>query len=113
MENFTLRLKVLMARGALTNADTATLFDRERRTVSSWVNDGRQPTGARAEEAFDKLRQLERAVEAGYGFPIPQRLSKRDRAAYVRSLGAKLERNRVPEAGSPTKRVVRRVRNKT
>lgn len=113
MEDFTERLIALMARGGLTKADTATLFDRERRTVASWVNDGRQPTGARAEEAFDKLRQLEHAVKTRKAFPIPQRLSKRDRAAYVRSLGAKLERNRVPEAGSPTKRVVRRVRDET
>lgn len=102
MENFTLRLKLLMARGELTVADTARLFDRERRTVSSWVRDGRQPTGARVAETFETLRQLEVEVERGRGFPIPRRLKKRERTAYVRLLGeGKLGRARVLAAGAP------------
>lgn len=109
MENFTERLKAMMKRGALTVADTARLFDRERRTVSSWVLDGRLPTGARAEETFDTLRRLEEDVRAGRGYPIPPRLSKRNRAEYVRLLGEReLERARVLAAGSAPERLVRR-----
>lgn len=89
----------MMASGALTQADAAKLFDRERRTIASWIKAGHQPTGARANETFEILKQLERAVKAGRGLPIPLRLSKRERAAYVRELGAKLERARLSKIG--------------
>lgn len=113
MENFTLRLKRVMTRGDLTMADIARLFDRERRTVASWVHDDRQPTGARARETFSRLIKLEKDVKARLGYPIPLKLSKRDRAEYVRLLGErKLERARVLAAGPPPEGVVRRIRDK-
>lgn len=87
MEDFTLRLRVAMTSAALTVADAARLFDRERRTVSDWVHEGRLPTGARAQEAYDRLEALEKAIARGRGFPVPHRLSKRDRVKYIELVG--------------------------
>ena len=113
MKDFTERLKLLMERGALTQADTAQLFGRERRTVASWVKDGHLPTGPRAQSAFDRLRKLEKDVKAGRGYPIPEHLSKRNRAEYVFLLREnELESARVLAAGSTPERVVRGVRDK-
>ena len=87
MQDFTHRLRRCMKAGALTVADTARLFDRERRTVSDWVHCGRLPTGARADEAYERLDALEKEIERCRGFPVPHRLSKRNRAQYIRLLG--------------------------
>src|SRR5258708_22323768 len=113
MQEFTRRLKNAMRDGDLTVADLARLFDRERRTVSSWVHDRRMPTGARAEEAHDRLSELEMQIRKQFGFPVPFYLTKRDRTAYVRLLReGKLERARLLAAGSPRERLVRGVRQK-
>lgn len=100
-KSFTERLQTCMDRGDLTVADVARLFDRERRTVSDWVHHGRLPTGARAQEADDRLTELEAAIRDKRGFPVPLRLSKRDRVKYVELIGeGKLERARVLAAGA-------------
>ncbi|SRR5258708_6381641 len=113
MQEFTRRLKNAMRDGDLTVADLARLFDRERRTVSSWVQDERMPTGARADKAHDKLSELETQIRKQLGFPVPYYLTKRDRTAYVRLLReGKLERARLLAAGSPPKRLVRGIRKK-
>ena len=113
MQEFTRRLRTIMRNGALTVADLARLFDRERRTVSSWVHDERLPTGARADEAHNRLSELETQVRKELGFPVPFQLSKRNRTAYIRLLGeGKLERARLLAAGSAPDRVVRRIRKK-
>jgi transposase-like protein len=85
--SFTERLQRCMTRGQLTVADIARLFDRERRTVSDWVHKGRLPTGAREQEALDRLLQLEQAIRQKRGFPVPLRLSKRNRVKYVQLVG--------------------------
>lgn len=113
MQEFTRRLRTTMRNGDLTVADLARLFDRERRTVSSWVHDGRLPTGARADEAGKRLREIEVDIFHKRGFPVPFYLSKRDRTAYIRLLAeGKLERARLLAAGSPPKRLVRGIRKK-
>lgn len=113
MKDFTERLRLLMERGALTQADTAQLFGRERRTVASWVKDGFLPTGIRAPRAFERLKELERDVKAGRGYPVPEWLSKRNRAEYIWLLREnELESARVLAADSAPKRVVRGVRAK-
>jgi len=113
MHGFTRRLRSAMQRAALTNADAARLFDRERRTVSDWMYNGRLPTGARANEAEQRLQQLEIDITHRIGFPVPLDLSKRDRAAYIRSLGRGLrERARLLSVGPPPKRLVRGIRKK-
>jgi len=113
MDKFTKRLKACMRAGVLTVSDMARLFDRERRTVSDWVHNGRIPTGVRAVETLRRLSQLERQIERGEGFPVPLRLSKRARTEYIRLLsGGKIGRARILAGGSTTRRrgVVRRIR---
>lgn len=87
MEDFTKRLRLAMKMASLTVADTARLFDRQPRTVSDWVNLGRLPTGARSRDALNRLARLERAIERQHGFPVPLRLSKRDRVRYIELVG--------------------------
>jgi len=113
MDKFTKRLRWCMKVGVLTVSDMARLFDRERRTVSDWVHNGRIPTGVRAVETVRRLSQLERQIERGEGFPVPLRLSKRARTEYIRLLsGGKIGRARILADGVTTRRarVVRGIR---
>ena len=113
MHDFTRRLKKAMRDGDLTVADLARLFDRERRTVSDWVNNGRLPTGARADEAHNTLSELETQIRKNLGFPVPFYLSKRKRTGYIELLWeGDLERARLLAAGSAPKRLVRGIRKK-
>ena len=75
------RLKRAMRGGNLTVADLARWLDRPHATVRSWVEDGREPSGAPldVEHAHQMLGLLEQLIAKKLGFPLP-RLTTRERA---------------------------------
>lgn len=84
MATFQQRLKKAMRGGNLRIADLARWLDRPHATVSCWVNDGAQPTGAvlDVEHAEAMLTLLEVLVKNAQGFPVPL-MSSRNRKAYL------------------------------
>ena len=113
MGAFTKLLRTAQRKGKLTVGDLRWWFGRDYHTVREWSIKGREPTGARADEAWQWLEKLIRAIENERdGFPIPVDLTKRERARYMRKLGNGRNRAhaRIPAARAARKRVVRRVR---
>ena len=85
--DFTYRLKWCRKNGRLTVGDLRWWFQRDYYTVREWALHGRQPTGARVNEAHGRLRRLVNCINNQEGFPVPLQLSKRRRAEYLRRLG--------------------------
>lgn len=77
--------------GNLRVADLARWFDRPHPTVSTWVKQGRQPSGGPTDvEHFHALLDLlEQLVKKNKGFPVP-RLSPGARIEHVSEIRKRL-----------------------
>lgn len=84
---FTKTLRACHKRGRLTIGDLKWFFGRDFHTVREWLVNGRQPTGARNEEAADQLLKLNGLIRLKKLLPAPLTLTKRNRAEYMRLLG--------------------------
>jgi hypothetical protein len=80
------RLRVVLKKGNLRVADLARWFEKPHATVSEWVRNNRQPTGAPGdlEFIFELLEAIEKLIEQKRGFPVP-RLPPSKRIAYMES----------------------------
>lgn len=81
------RLCSIMEQGNLTVADLARWLARPHATVSSWTNDGREPTGTSFDLKFleAQIAKLEKLVKLKRGFPVPP-LAQRERITYLEKL---------------------------
>ena len=77
--------------GNLRIADLARWFDRPHATVSTWVKEGRQPSGGPTDvEHFHALLNLlEQLISKKKGFPVP-RLSPARRIEHVSGIRQRL-----------------------
>ena len=87
-KTFQARLRAVLAAGNLTPSDLARWFDRPRPTVKSWVDDGREPSGAPldVEHAQALLGLLETMVKRKQGFPVPIGLSPQKRMQHLQDI---------------------------
>lgn len=95
---FQSRCKAVIKRGDLTVADLEVWFGRAHTTVWRWVHSGWVPRGPAGRKALANLERLEKAVQDRALFPVPDHLSGRVRAAYLRSVFHAAERARLPQA---------------
>ena len=86
---FQARLRSILERGNLTVADLARWLERPHATVSTWVNDGREPTGPTLDLAMLEahVKDIETRIARKAGFPVPP-LSQPARIAYLTRLKA-------------------------
>ena len=73
-----------MTAGNLRVSDLARWFDRPHATVSTWVKEGREPTGTPTDVGhfFAFLGLLEKLIKTKRGFPVPH-LSQGKRIKYI------------------------------
>ena len=82
---FSIRCVWVMERGDLTISDLATLLDRPRPTVNTWVN-GRTPHGPSGRFAIRRLDLLQDMVRKRHGFPVPEMLAGKQRVEYIQGI---------------------------
>lgn len=95
---FQSRCKAVIKRGDLTVADLAAWLGRPYPTVWRWVNSGWVPRGPDGRKSLANLERLEKAVTDPALFPIPDHVSSRLRAAYVRNAYHAADRARLPQS---------------
>jgi hypothetical protein len=82
MRTFQERIAAVLRDGGMTIMDLSRWFERAYPTVRTWQK-GREPWGPHGEESRALLVTLEQLIEAGKVFPVPVKLSPRQRRAYI------------------------------
>jgi hypothetical protein len=82
MRTFQERIAAVLRDGGMTIMDLSRWFERAYPTVRTWQN-GREPWGPHGEESRALLATLESLIAAGEVFPVPVKLSPRQRRAYI------------------------------
>jgi hypothetical protein len=82
MRTFQQRIAAVLRDGGLTIMDLSRWFERAYPTVRTW-QEGREPWGPHGEESRALLVTLEKLIAAGKVFPVPVKLSPRERRAWI------------------------------
>jgi hypothetical protein len=105
--SFQTRLRFCMDRGNLTIADLARWLERPHATVSTWIQEGREPRGPDATIRWldAQLGRLESAIRDTTGFPVPHNLSDTARTIYIKRIKERID---YPTRSVRSKKLARR-----